>query len=83
MQRDVERLLTVSEAINKYQLTQWAVYENIKTEPTFPVINLGPRKNYRLYEGGLKNWLNRHPAKKRRDATFVPTADDILEELGL
>ena len=83
MGKDVESLLTVKEVADKYQLTYWVIYQNIKTEPTFPAINLGPTKNYRIFEGRLKNWINRHPAKKRSNPSFVPSAQDIIEDLDL
>ena len=54
-----------------------------KENQHFLSVNLGPRKNYRIYEGKLKYWLNKRPAKERRAGSFIPTADEILEELDL
>ena len=78
-----EQLLTVKEAATKYGLSYWMIYNNIAHEPTFPAINLGPKRNYRIYEGGHKDLLTRRPASAKTKNRFVPSADDILEDLGL
>lgn len=77
-----EKLLTVKEAATKYDLSNWMLYSNIAQEPTFPAINLGPKRNYRIYEGKLKDWLTRRPAGSKTKNRFVPSAEDILQELG-
>ena len=77
-----EKLLRVKEAATKYDLSFWMIYSNIANEPTFPAINLGPKRNYRIFEGRLKDWLTRRPAKAKTKNRVVPSADDILEDMA-
>lgn len=79
MAREPEKLLTVSETTNRYDLSLWSIYNNIHTDPTYPVVNLGPKRNYRLFKGRLERWLLNRPTEAATRRRFVPDADEILE----
>ena len=76
-------LITVAQAMNRYQLTKHVIYEAIKHDPTFPAINLGPKKNYRIDENDLVLWLKRKRHAPTDAPLHVPTGDDLLKELDL
>jgi hypothetical protein len=48
--------LTTSEIAKMFNVSQWSIYEAIKTDPTFPFNNLGPKKNYRINPKEYKKW---------------------------
>ena len=77
-----EKYLTVKQVMRKYNMTKWAKYENIRHNDNFPVVNLGPRKNYRIPEGEFRYWLMRRK-NQPKSKNAIPTGQDILEELGL
>jgi predicted DNA-binding transcriptional regulator AlpA len=77
-----DKYLTVKQVMLKYHLSRWIVYENIRSNPNFPVVNLGPKKNYRIPEGELRYWLMKRPGHPQ-SPNAVPTGADLLQELGL
>jgi predicted DNA-binding transcriptional regulator AlpA len=74
-----KKLITVKEAIAKYDLSKFAIYEHIKTDPSFPAINIGPYKNYRLNEALLKAWIDQRLHFKPNDS-FIKDVDVLLNK---
>jgi hypothetical protein len=72
-------MLRVSEVVAKYPLTLWAIYQAIRNDPVFPVINIGPVKNYRINEPKLKIWLLRSRGKTPSAHIAIPSAHELLE----
>ena len=50
-------LMKINQFCLEFGFTKYAVYELIKTDPRFPVINIGPKKNYRIIESKIDEWL--------------------------
>lgn len=76
-------LMTIKQAANIFGLSQWCLYQAIKLDPSFPVVNVGPVKNYRIPEGRLRYWLQKRPTQVAKKGVFIPTGSDLLEEVGL
>ena len=77
------KLMSVKNAAQIFGMSEWAIYQAIKNDPAFPVVNIGPIKNYRIPEGRLRYWLQKRPTQVARKGVFIPTGQDLLEELGL
>lgn len=43
--------------MEKYNLSRYMIYNTIKTDESFPVVDLGPKKNYRIDLNGFEMWL--------------------------
>lgn len=71
-------LISVKNAITKFGLSKYVIYSSIKIDPTFPAINIGPKKNYKIYEDELKVWLLR---KKEIHSLQIniPTTQEIIK----
>lgn len=41
-------LVPISYIVNNYPLTKYVIYSAIQNDGTFPVVKLGPRKNYKI-----------------------------------
>ena len=74
-----QRFLRVKEVILGYPFTRYAVYELIKNDPTFPFINVGPKKNYRVMPGLLEEWLKFRLEQRNYRRFTIPTPEDLLK----
>jgi predicted DNA-binding transcriptional regulator AlpA len=78
----MNQLLTVKQVMAEYNLSRYVIYQSIKIDPSFPVINIGPKKNYRINRVRLEEWLYRRD-KSREIAPFaIPTGDQLLKDIG-
>lgn len=68
-----KQYLTVKELCEIYSASRWAIYEAIRTDSTFPYINLG-KKNYRVHKEGFESWLARQSRQH-----YIPTAEELLK----
>lgn len=79
IEKESSRLLKVREVRESFKLSKFALYELIKSDLSFPVVRLGPVKNYRIPENLFIEWLN-EKLRHRHQASFkIPTADDLLK----
>lgn len=76
------KLITVKEAIQKFNLTKHSIYEAIKNDKSFPVINIGPKKNYRLILSELGKWIT-DKSNTAKEFKAIPTGSDLLKGLRL
>ena len=53
----IERMMTIKELTRAFNVSTWTVYKAIKNDRTFPIINVGPKKNYRILPSDFRNWL--------------------------
>jgi integrase len=53
----VERLLSIKELTRAFNVSYWAIYRAIKNDSSFPIINIGPTKNYRIRASDFMVWL--------------------------
>ena len=76
------QLLTVKELMAQYNLSRYVIYEAIKSDPSFPVINLGPKKNYRINKIKFEEWLFRRSKSSEIMPFSIPSGDDLLKDIG-
>jgi hypothetical protein len=64
-----------------YNLTRYMIYQTIKNDPSFPALDIGPKKNYRIDLYKFEEWLARRSAITGNN-NDVPTGKDLLKECG-
>jgi hypothetical protein len=74
------KLLPVSTIIRDYGLSRYMIYNTIKNDPSFPALNVGPKKNFRIDPNRFVEWLSRRTATATSSA--IPTGSDLLKEMG-
>ncbi len=79
METNQLQLLSVKEASHIFKMSTYAIYSLIKTDPTFPCLNIGPKKNYRIPSDLLKSWLEQRFKERQYAGLNVPTADQLLK----
>lgn len=71
------KLMTIKFIMEKYNLSRYMIYHTIKHDPSFPVRNIGPRKNYRIDLSLFEEWLCRRAATTSY-GDEVPTSKELL-----
>jgi hypothetical protein len=84
MDKETKRLdnyLKVLEIAKLFGISPSCIYESIRIDPTFPYINLGPRKNYRINPDHFEKWLHKQSRYKSPLKLSIPTALELLKEV--
>ena len=68
--------------MDKFGLSRYMIYKTIQNDPSFPVINIGPKKNYRVYLNLFEEWFNRR-ANTTVSGDEVPTANELIKEFTI
>ncbi|OFZ18976.1 MAG: hypothetical protein A2X94_13590 [Bdellovibrionales bacterium GWB1_55_8] len=74
-------LLPIKAIAERFSVSEWSLYEAIRTDPTFPVINLGPKKNYRIDPRQYGLWLREKSRRAQLKQTRIPTAAELLRSI--
>lgn len=67
---DGRTILTVKEVSEMLRVSQWTIYHLIKTDPTFPSLNVGIKKKFVVRAEELERWL----AQRSKPAQSGPVA---------
>ncbi len=78
MESSEVKLLSVNQVSRHYSLSKYTIYNLIKSDPTFPAVNIGPRKNYRIQSDLFKIWLDQRLKERHYYDFKVPTADQLF-----
>lgn len=65
--------LTVNEISKKYRTSKSTIYQLIKTDPSFPVVNAGFCKKYLVEETRYLSWL-----KGRQLTPYIKPGEKLL-----
>lgn len=76
---DGPRLVAIKELTKLYGLKLSAVYGLIKTDSSFPVVNIGLKKKYMIDLIHFEKWLTTRTAKEKQDRSHHPTSQDLLK----
>ncbi len=77
MDTENTNLLSVSQISQVYSLSKYALYTLIKTDPAFPCINIGPKKNYRIPSDQFNAWLHEKLKERQYSEFNVLRAADL------
>ncbi len=53
----MKRLKTINEISHEFGVSKTILYSQIKTDPTFPVVNIGRKKKYMIDTTSYLAWL--------------------------
>lgn len=71
-------LLPISQIIQLYHLSKYTVYELIKNDPTFPAVNIGPKKNYLIQPALLEEWIKQKSRDEKNFRFSIPSTSELL-----
>lgn len=56
-------LITIKQTSSEFSMSLYSIYKLIKTEPSFPVVNVGATKKFLVDKEKLAIWLKRRTVK--------------------
>lgn len=70
--------LTPTKVAKMFNVSQWSIYEAIRTDPTFPFLNLGPKKNYRINPKEYKKWSEGKSKSTKLQIAKIKSVEELL-----
>lgn len=74
-----KRFYSIKEVASMYGISQWLIYHHIKTDPTFPFVNVGIKKKLLIEPKAFEEWLSSRTRKQIHQDFNLPTAKELLE----
>ena len=71
-------LLTVKDVATIYKICQRTIYDLIKTDPSFPYINVGLKKKYMIDREKLEAWIEKRTRKERQSHFKLADSKDLI-----
>ncbi len=72
------KLMSAAAVSTAYNLSKYTIYGLIKSDPTFPCLNIGPKKNYRIPLDLLNAWIQQRFREKQYQEMSLPSASQLL-----
>lgn len=76
-----KKFYSIKEVSEMYGISSWLLYHHIKTDPTFPVLNVGIKKKFVIDPSKLETWLEEKTNKFKQAEHHYPSSDELLEAL--
>lgn len=61
-----------------YGISQWLIYDHIKSDPTFPSVNVGLKKRLLIRLEHFDKWLNDRSHKQVLETHNLPSSSDLI-----
>lgn len=74
-----KRFYSIKEVSVMYGISQWLIYHHIKSDPTFPFVNVGLKKKLLIELKEFDGWLYKRTRKQIGQDFNLPTAQDLME----
>lgn len=75
-----KRFYTIKEVSSMFGISQWLIYHHIKSDPTFPYVNVGFKKKLLIELKPLEEWIYKRSRKEVEQNFSLPTAQELLED---
>ncbi|MCY4644257.1 MAG: helix-turn-helix domain-containing protein [Bacteriovoracales bacterium] len=73
-----KRFYSVKEVAALYGISQWAIYQKIKSDPTFPHTNVGEKKRFLIGLKEFERWMQSVRNKTARQTHLIPSGEELL-----
>lgn len=74
-----KRFHSIKEVSQMYGISQWLIYHHIKTDPTFPYVNVGIKKKLLIDLKSFDEWLMSRTKRQVLQGFNLPSAEELLE----
>tara|TARA_Y100000768_G_C23984113_1_gene687684 strand:+ start:2176 stop:3405 length:1230 start_codon:yes stop_codon:yes gene_type:complete len=74
-----KKFYTIKEVSSMYGIGQWLLYSHIKSDPSFPHINVGLKKRYMIELHEFDSWLRSRNKSRISVGHDLPEANDLME----
>ena len=77
-----KRFHSIKEVSSMYGISQWLIYAHIKSDPTFPYVNVGLKKKLLIDITRFENWILKRSKVEIEKGFNLPTAQELLQEVA-
>lgn len=70
---------SIKEVAKMYGISQWLIYHHIKSDPTFPYVNVGIKKRLLIRPEDFDKWLLERSHRQMLKDHNLPSASELLE----
>lgn len=74
-----KKFYSIKEISNMYGISLWLLYEHVKSDPKFPVVNIGLKKKFVIDPVQFESWLSSKTKKFRENEHNLPNSEELLE----
>ena len=74
-----KRFYSIKEVSVMYGISQWLIYHHIKTDPTFPFVNVGIKKKLLIEPKSFEGWVSSRTRNQVHQGFNLPSAKELLE----
>ncbi len=75
----LKKFRSIKEVATMYGISTWLIYHHIKTDPTFPAVNIGLKKRFLIDIIKLESWLNEKTKTFNQSEHRLPSVAQLLE----
>ncbi|MCM2351930.1 MAG: hypothetical protein NDI69_18100 [Bacteriovoracaceae bacterium] len=65
-----------------FGISQWLIYAHIKSDPTFPYVNVGLKKKLLIDIVKFEEWILKRSKTEVEQNFNLPTAQELLQEVA-
>lgn len=77
--QQIKKFYTIKEVANMYGISIWLLYSHIKSDPNFPVINLGLKKKFMIDPVQFENWMKSKTKIFLQEQHQLPSSKELME----
>ena len=77
MQNQSKLFISVKKAADMFNISKSSLYEIIKTEPSFPAMNVGAKKKLVIDSSSAERWFK---DRTRSGLHLIPSSTDFIEK---
>lgn len=77
-----KRFYSIKEVSSMYGISQWLIYAHIKSDPTFPYVNVGLKKKLLIDITRFENWILKRSKVEIEKGFNLPSAQELLQEVA-
>lgn len=77
-----KRFYSIKEVSNMFGISQWLIYAHIKSDPTFPYVNVGLKKKLLIDITKFDEWILKRSKTEVEQNFNLPTAQELLQEVA-
>lgn len=75
----IKKFHTIKEVANMYGISIWLLYSHIKSDPNFPVINLGLKKKFMIDLVQFEIWMKSKTKVFLQEQHQLPSSKELME----
>ena len=73
-----KKFYSIKEVSQMYGIGRWLIYSHIKTDPTFPYVNVGIKKKLLIDLKNFEQWLVERTQRNKQERHQLPDANELM-----